>query len=158
MTAELPLKYSCLSLLLLKATICAMQGFFRYYLSLYRPMIQALNQLLHPYELSYSLWQVMFYLHEHEQASLVEISAYYGIEKPGITRRVQRLEELGYLTSAPGNDRREKSIALTAEGQRIYSECRQQITALERRATAGIATEQLEQTVTVFQQLLGNLK
>lgn len=43
--------------------------------------------------------------HEHEHASLVEISQYYGIEKPGVTRRVQRLEELGYLSCVPGNDR-----------------------------------------------------
>lgn len=135
-----------------------MQGFFRSYLSLYRPLIQALNQLLHPYELSYSLWQVMLYLHEHAQASLVEISHYYGIEKPGVTRRVQRLEELGYLTCAQGSDRREKSLALTAQGERVYAECRMHITALEARVTAGIAADPLEQTVPVFRQLLDNLK
>lgn len=135
-----------------------MQGFFRSYLSVYRPLIQALNQLLHPYELSYSLWQVMLYAHEHEHASLVEISQYYGIEKPGVTRRVQRLEELGYLSCVPGNDRREKSLALTEQGQRVYSECRVKITALEQRITAGIGVGALEQTVAVFRQLLGNLK
>ncbi|RJG02951.1 MarR family winged helix-turn-helix transcriptional regulator [Noviherbaspirillum sedimenti] len=135
-----------------------MQGFFRSYLLLHRPMIQALNQLLQSHELSYSLWQVVLYLHEHEQASLVEIANYYGIEKPGVTRRVQRLEELGYLTIAPGNDRREKSIALTPLGQDVYAQCRQKITALERRATAGIAADDLARTVTVFQQISGNLK
>lgn len=135
-----------------------MQGIFRSYLSVYRPLIQALNQLLHPYELSYSLWQVMLYLHEHTQASLVEISHYYGIEKPGVTRRVQRLEELGYLTCVPGHNRREKSLALTAQGERVYAECREQITALEARVTAGIAPDPLEQSVTVFRQLLDNLK
>ncbi|HJV25164.1 MAG TPA: MarR family transcriptional regulator [Aromatoleum sp.] len=135
-----------------------MQGFFRSYLSVYRPLIQALNELLRPYELSYSLWQVMLYLHEHAQASLVEISNYYGIEKPGVTRRVQRLEELGYLICVPGSDRREKSLALTAQGERIYAECRAQITALETRVTAGIAPGPLEQIVAVFPQLLANLK
>ncbi|NMF88246.1 MarR family winged helix-turn-helix transcriptional regulator [Aromatoleum petrolei] len=135
-----------------------MQGFFRSYLSVYRPLIQALNRLLHPYELSYSLWQVMLYLHEHEHASLVEISHYHGIEKPGVTRRVQRLEELGYLSCVPGNDRREKSVALTEQGLHVYSECRAKITALEQRVTAGIGVTALEQAVAVFRQLLGNLK
>lgn len=135
-----------------------MQGFFRRYLSLYRPLIQALNQLLQPYDLSYSLWQVMVYLHEHEHASLVEVSTHYGVEKPGMTRRVQRLEELGYVTIAPGNDRREKSLALSHKGHSVYADCRQKITALERRVTAGIARDQLEQSVMVLQQLSSNLK
>ncbi|MCK9987583.1 MAG: MarR family transcriptional regulator, transcriptional regulator for hemolysin [Azoarcus sp.] len=135
-----------------------MQGFFRSYLSVYRPLIQALNQLLQPHELSYSLWQVMLYAQEHAHASLVEISQYYGIEKPGVTRRVQRLEELGYLSCVPGNDRREKSVALTEQGQRVYSECRVKITALEQGVTAGIDVRALEQTAAVFRQLLGNLK
>lgn len=135
-----------------------MQGFFRSYLSVYRPLIHALNRLLQPYELSYSLWQVMVYLHEHAPVSLVGISQHYGIEKPGVTRRVQRLEELGYLTCVPGNDRREKSVALTEEGLRVYSECRGKITALERQATAGIDSAALKQTITVFAQLLGNFK
>jgi MarR family transcriptional regulator, transcriptional regulator for hemolysin len=135
-----------------------MQGFFRSYLLLHRPMIQALNQLLQPHDLSFSLWQVVLYLHEHEQASLVEIANHYGIEKPGVTRRVQRLEELGYLVIAPGNDRREKSIALTPLGHDIYAQCRRKITALERRATAGIPAEDLMRTVTVFQQVASNLK
>lgn len=135
-----------------------MQGFFRSYLSVYRPLIQALNDLLHPYELSYSLWQVMVFLHEHEHASLVGISQYYGIEKPGVTRRVQRLEELGYLSCVPGSDRREKSVALTEQGRRVYSECRVKITALEQHAIAGIAPGPLEQAVAVFRQLQSNLK
>lgn len=135
-----------------------MQGFFRSYLSVYRPLIHALNELLQPCELSYSLWQVMVYAKEHARASLVEISQYYGIEKPGVTRRVQRLEELGYLTCAPGNDRREKSLVLTELGMRVYSECRAKITALEERVTAGIGPGPLERTVAVFGQLLGNLK
>lgn len=135
-----------------------MQGFFRSYLSLYRPLIQSLNELLQAYELSYSLWQVMVYLHEHEHASLVEISTYYGIEKPSITRRVQRLEELGYLTMAQGNDRREKSIALSCQGRSVYTQCRHKITALERRATEGIAAAPLEQTAAVLQQIRDNIK
>lgn len=135
-----------------------MQGFFRSYLSLYRPLIQSLNELLQPYDLSYSLWQVMVYLYEHEHASLVEISTYYGIEKPSITRRVQRLEELGYLTMAQGNDRREKSIGLSRQGHSVYTQCRHKITALERRATEGIAAAHLEQTAAVLQQVRDNIK
>jgi DNA-binding MarR family transcriptional regulator len=134
-----------------------MQGFFRRYLSLYRPIIHALNELLQPHDLSYSLWQVMVYLHEHEHASLVEMSTHYGIEKPSITRRVQRLEELGYVTIAPGNDRREKSIALSRQGQSVYAQCRQKITALERRATEGIAAAHLAQTAAVLQQVRDNI-
>lgn len=135
-----------------------MQGFFRSYLSLYRPIIQAINRLLQPHGLSYSLWQVVVYLHEHERASLVEISTYYGIEKPSITRRVQRLEELGLLTSEPGQDRREKWITLSSQGRSLYGRCRQELTALEHQVTAGIPRDELERALGVFRRVLSNLK
>lgn len=135
-----------------------MQGFLRSYLSLYRPTIQAINRLLQPHGLSYSLWQVVLYLQEHERASLVEISTYYGIEKPSITRRVQRLEELGLLTSESGKDRREKWIALSSRGRSLYARCRQQLTDLEHQITAGVPHGDLEQAVSVFRRVLSKLK
>jgi len=115
-----------------------MKGFFYRYIKLYRPLITALNKLLGEYELSYSLWQVIFYVHHSGPCTLVEISKYYEVEKPSITRMVQKLEERGIVEQIPGKDRREKVIRTTAAGEEVYQICRKKITALEYEVMKGI--------------------
>lgn len=127
-----------------------MEGFFQRYLRLYRPLITTLNELMSTYKLSYSLWQVIFYLKNNGPSTLVEISNQYNVEKPTITRRVHRLEDLQMVKQIPGKDRREKVIQLTELGEEIYQACRKKITELEHNAMEGIAKE--EQMIT-FQTL-----
>ena len=127
-----------------------MEGFFQRYLSLYRPLITTLNELLSTYELSYSLWQVIFYIKTNGPSTLVDIANQYNVEKPTITRRVQRLEDLQIVKQIPGMDRREKVIQLTELGEEIYQACRKKITDLENSVMEGIAKE--EQMI-VFQIL-----
>lgn len=123
-----------------------MEGFFQRYLSLYRKLITELNNLMSPYELSYSLWLVIIYIKKNGPTTLVEISSHYSVEKPTITRRVQRLEELHIVEQIPGKNKREKVIGLTALGEEISQDCRKKITDLENRVMEGL-TEQ-EQRIT----------
>ena len=97
-----------------------LEGFFQRYLSLYRPLITRLNELMSTYELSYSLWQVIFYIETNGTSTLVDIANQYNVEKPTITRRVQRLENYQIVKQIPGKDRREKVIQLTVLGEEIY--------------------------------------
>ena len=119
-----------------------MEGFFQRYLSLYRSLITRLNELLGTYDLSYSLWQVIYYIKNNGPSTLVDISNQYNVEKPTITRRVHRLEELQMVKQIPGKDRREKVIQLTEIGEQIYRECRTKITTLEISVMKGIAEEE----------------
>nr|WP_289344130.1 MarR family transcriptional regulator [Neobacillus sp. CF12] len=102
------------------------------------------------YELSYSLWQVIFYIKTNGPSTLIDIANNYNVEKPTITRRVHRLEDLQMVKQIPGMDRREKVIQLTELGEEIYQACRKKITDLENSVMAGIANE--EQMIT-FQTL-----
>lgn len=121
-----------------------MQGFFQRYLMLYRPLISKLNEVLGKYNLTYSLWQVILYIKNNGPSTLVEISSYYNIEKPTITRVVTRLEEKQFIIGKTGKDRREKIIHLTEAGEDIYSVCRNEITELECQIMKGIPeSEQL---------------
>ena len=110
-----------------------MEGFFQRYLRLYRPLITSLNELLSAYELSYSLWEVVFYIKNNGPSTLVDIANHYNVEKPTITRRVHRLEELQIVKQIAGQDRREKIIQLTELGEEVYKTCRKKITNLEIR-------------------------
>jgi MarR family transcriptional regulator, transcriptional regulator for hemolysin len=118
-----------------------LEGFFQRYLSLYRPLITKLNELMSTYELSYSLWQVIFYIKNNGPSTLVDIANQYNVEKPTITRRVQRLEDLQIVKQIPGMDKREKVIQLTEVGEEIYQACRNKITALENSIMDDIAYE-----------------
>ncbi len=127
-----------------------MQGFFQRFISLYRPIINELNNLLGEYDLSYSLWQVIYFIKNNGPSALVDISNYYNVEKPTITRRVQRLEEMNIVQVVPGKDKREKLVHITSTGEEIYQSCREKITELENTVMEGIP---LDAQVTVFETL-----
>ena len=121
-----------------------MEGFFQRYLRLYRPLITSLNELLSAYELSYSLWEVIFYIKNNGPSTLVDIANHYNVEKPTITRRVHRLEESQIVKQIAGQDRREKIIQLTELGEEVYKACRKKITNLEMRVMEDIEKEEQE--------------
>ena len=127
-----------------------LEDFFRRFLSLYRPLITSLNELMSQYELSYSLWQVIYYLKNNGPSTLVEISIQYYVENPTITRRVHRLEELQMVEQFPGKDRREKLIQLTEFGEGIYQVCRKRITDLEFSVMEGIPMEEQNSAFQIF--------
>ncbi|WP_338786155.1 MarR family winged helix-turn-helix transcriptional regulator [Metabacillus sp. FJAT-53654] len=134
-----------------------MEGFFQRYLSLYRPLITTLNELMSTYELSYSLWQVIFYIKNNGPSTLVDISNQYNVEKPTITRRVHRLEELKIVKQIPGKDRREKIIQLTELGEEIFQACRNKITDLENSVMEGIAKEEQNVAFQILPKIQNNI-
>lgn len=134
-----------------------MQGFFKLYLSVYRPLITKLNGLLGEYDLSYSLWQVIFFVKNNGPSTLVDISSNYNIEKPSITRSVHRLEEKLLVKQIPGKDRREKIIQLTDSGEEIYQTCREKITELEYSIMKDIPENLQEAAFKIFPLIQENL-
>ena len=134
-----------------------MEGFFRRFLRLYRPLITNLNELLASYNLSYSLWQVIFYVKNFGPSTLVDVSNYYNVEKPTITRRVHRLEGLQMVNQIPGKDRREKIIQLTEIGEEIYQTCRVKITEMEYRVMEGIPEHEQNIAFEILPKIQSNL-
>ncbi|AEO99993.1 MarR family transcriptional regulator [Weizmannia coagulans] len=134
-----------------------MQGLFYRYIRLYRVLIKKLNGLLAQFGLSYSLWQVMFYVRNFGPCTLVEICKYYQIEKPNVTRIVQKLEEQGSVEQIPGKDRREKVIRVTDKGENIYRQCRAEITGLEQQAMKGIPEAEQKIIFELLPQIRDNL-
>lgn len=120
-----------------------MQGFFQQYLLLHRPLTSKLNELLSEYGLSYSLWQIIFHVKNNGPSTLATISDHFNIERPSVTRGVQRLEEKQLVEQISGQNKREKIIQLTTSGEKTYQSCRKKITALEYRIMEGIPEEEL---------------
>lgn len=120
-------------------------------------MITSLNELLSTNELSYSLWEVVFYIKKNGPSTLVDIANYYNVEKPTITRRVHRLEELQIVKQIAGQDRREKIIQLTESGEEVYKVCREKITDLEMRIMEDIGQDVRETIFHILPKIQENI-
>ncbi|AXI10943.1 MarR family transcriptional regulator [Oceanobacillus sp. 143] len=135
-----------------------MEGYIQRFLTLYRPMITRLNELLDSYDITYSLWIVMYHLKHRGASTLVEIASHYEVEKPTITRRVQKVMELGLVEQISGKDKREKIIQLTDLGFSIYDNVRKDITALEFRIMDNIPEHERKIAYEIFPKIYNNLK
>ena len=90
-----------------------------------------LNQVLKEYDLFASQWTVLYCVHRHGEMILTHIWKYLNVEAPTITRTVSRLEELGWLTTYEGKDRREKIVRLSEEATAKFSAIEASITEFE---------------------------
>jgi MarR family transcriptional regulator, transcriptional regulator for hemolysin len=77
-------------------------------------------------------WTILYYLFNFGSATLVELSNYQSVEKPTVTRTINRLEELGYVEHVPSKDKREKRMQLTELGRKVYFEVRVTINQFEQ--------------------------
>ncbi|PJO44024.1 MarR family winged helix-turn-helix transcriptional regulator, partial [Lysinibacillus xylanilyticus] len=92
------------------------QEFFNQYRLMYRPFINQVNVLLEKYQLFSSQWALLRLLKDKGSHTFVDIANFMFIEKPSVTRLVQKLVELGYVETVAGRDKREKLVQLTANG------------------------------------------
>lgn len=131
-----------------------MEGFFQRYIRLYRPLINTINEILSEYDLSYSLWQVIYCVKHYGPTTLVEIAKRYNVEKPTITRRVNHLEERQLIKKVESRDKREKLIRLTESGEKLYSVCRVKITEFEIK----MLDDMSEKEIKAFFQMLSTIQ
>ena len=86
---------------------------------MYRPYLNQLNAQLAPFNLTSSQWAILhFVLHNGEQ-TISDISTYQNVERPTITKMVQRLIELDYVEAQSGTDKRTKFIRLSENGETV---------------------------------------
>src|SRR3954451_12717314 len=132
--------------------------FFHQYLQLSRTYTKKLNEQLGQLNIFHAQWTILYYLHYTRSATLVEISQYSDVEKPTITRTVNRLYERGLIEQIPTEDKRERRIQLTDLGVRMYEECQQIVTQFEQSIMKSIPKEEIEQTRRMLLQLRKNMK
>ncbi|RFS32254.1 MarR family transcriptional regulator [Acinetobacter sp. SWAC5] len=97
-----------------------------------RMICDEINTLLLPYQLNYSLWQVMFVIHEKQSCTSIDIANYLNVSKPSITKRTLILSQLGILTQLATQDKRQKKIALSDAGLQLYQTCASVINDFEQ--------------------------
>ncbi|MFJ7977822.1 MarR family winged helix-turn-helix transcriptional regulator [Peribacillus sp. NPDC096379] len=132
--------------------------FFHQYLQISRLFTKKLNEQLLQYGLFHSQWSIVYFLKTKGPSTLVEIGEYLNVEKPTITRTVQRLNEGGFIQQVPGKDRRVKRIQLTEAGEEVYTSCREAVTEFEYKVMDGISEQEKEEVFQTLTKIYVNLE
>ena len=100
---------------------------------------------------------VLFYLLDHEAASLGEIAEHEKVTPPSINRTINALEVAGYIVRATSaKDARKVAITLTNKGQLWARETRRQRDAWFASRISSLTFEEreiLEQAAPIFKKL-----
>ncbi|MCS1382144.1 MULTISPECIES: MarR family winged helix-turn-helix transcriptional regulator [Lysinibacillus] len=133
------------------------QQFFNEYRLMYRPFTNQLNMQLEHFQLYSSQWAVLRFLIDKGPHSLVEIASFMSIEKPSVTRLVQKLVELGYVETVAGKDKREKVVQLTPFGENIVQEVQEHLKPFLEKALAGVPKQDIETATRVLATICMNI-
>jgi MarR family transcriptional regulator, transcriptional regulator for hemolysin len=104
---------------------------FYAYSALYRPYLNQTNAQLAPYNLTSSQWAIMHFILRNGTQTISDISTYHNVERPTITKMVQRLIEIEYVEAQPGEDKRTRFIRLTENGQAICEQVQEMLSAYQ---------------------------
>lgn len=97
---------------------------------------------------------LLFKLHLHEESSLrvTDLAELLGVDPPTVTRKVQQLERLGFVTrEADHEDRRATRIHLTAAGRDTL----ERVLRAHRERLTRLFEEWNEKDLTTFATMLG---
>ena len=103
-----------------------------------------LNKALKEHGLFSSQWSVIYVIHQHGEMTLTQIWKYLNVEAPTITRTVNRLEQMGWLETREGTDRREKNVRLSDSAIAQLPNILKTIIQFEEDSFDGLSEEEQE--------------
>lgn len=116
------------------------------------------NEILLPYQLNYSLWQVLYLIQEHPAINSIDLAKLLNISKPSVAKRVQILMQLGFLQQVETHDKRQKKLILSKCGQSLFSECAEKIDSYERETLKDFDHFEIVQSFQTLNTLLEQLQ
>ncbi len=117
-----------------------------------------LDEELKPLGLTQARWIVLVHLARGgANMTQTELARFVEVEGPTLVRVLDALEGLKLIARRPcDDDRRAKSIQLTAKGRSIIARIDDVAAGLRRDLLAGIPAEELEQCLRLFAQIRAN--
>jgi DNA-binding MarR family transcriptional regulator len=122
-----------------------------------RMICDEMNTLLLPYQLNYSLWQVMYVIHEKHSCTSIDIATYLNVSKPSITKRTLILSQLGILTQLETQDKRQKKLALSDAGLQLYHTCASVIQEFEHSMIQHFDQKDIDHSTALLNGLIDQL-
>jgi DNA-binding MarR family transcriptional regulator len=122
-----------------------------------RVFSKKLNGVLSPKGLYSSQWGILMCLNYRSTLTQVQISNYLHVEAPTITRTLTRLEEMGWVIRAEGEDKRERYVSLSPQAVEKFPEWLEAADQLEKAALRDISEEDLATFNRVLKKMNDNL-
>ena len=123
-----------------------------------RMMSDEINTLLLPYQLNYSLWQVMFVIRKKNGCTSIEMAEYLNVSKPSIAKRVHALSQLHILTHVETEDKRQKKLILSETGLALFQQCSQDIDRFEQSLIAQFNPQDIQHAIHIFHSIASALE
>lgn len=131
--------------------------FFEHILQLRRQYVEHMNKELERFNLSTAQWLVLKNINKQAETTLVEIAKQQQLEKPTVTKIVQKLVKESYIQVRLGVDKREKILSLTAKGNSIYNDVFTIIQSTQQQLLKDVPDSLIEQMndsfVTIQEQM-----
>lgn len=136
-----------------------LSALFDHLTKLYRPYIKITQPLLEAHDLHPAQWLILKDIYTHPQTTLVQISKRRSIEKPTTRKILKVLDERGWLLSQPGEDKREKLLTLSEQGEIVYHSLMTEIHSQQADITAKLqlTPAEIEQTIQLLDQLYNSM-
>lgn len=116
------------------------------------------NVILLPHQLNYSLWQVLYMIQEHSEITSIDLAKYLNVSKPSIAKRVHALLQLKLLEQVLTEDKRQKKLKLSKQGQNLFQICSEKIDLFEQKLLVNIDPANLKQSSETLSQVLNQLE
>lgn len=115
----------------------------------------AIEKVLKAVDLSTSLWRALLTVHRMEPCTMNELARSTTMERTGLTRTLDQMEDKGLITrTTPPQDRRQVRVALTPAGHQAYERGYGAVTAWNRAALGSLPTDQLTALKTALDEVL----
>ena len=134
------------------------QQFFNEYRLMYRPFINQINLVLEQYGLYSSQWGLLRILLEQGPQSYGDIAHLLYIEKPSVTKLVQKLIEMELVIIGVGKDKREKIVHLTEQGENTIAMIQNELKPILKKVLAGVSIGEIETAMHVLEKIRLNIK
>ncbi|HEX5565125.1 MAG TPA: MarR family transcriptional regulator [Sporosarcina sp.] len=118
-----------------------------------RFLSKELNQALKKHGLFAAQWTVIYCIYQHGEMTLTQIWKYLNVEAPTITRTVNRLEQMGWLVTREGKDRREKYVSLTENAAVQLAEIKETIIQFENESLRRLSEEEEKVLIELLQKI-----
>ena len=104
-----------------------MKLFFQEYSRVYRQIINDVNRILKPDNLTSVLWGIILYISRNGTAKASHIYEYYCMDKGMTSRYIAKLRQQGYVSYVEYNGKVKKILQLTDSGNKLFDEINSKI-------------------------------
>jgi DNA-binding MarR family transcriptional regulator len=125
----------------------------------YRIFVKALADELGPHRVTTGQWSALRVLWQEDGLSQVELAQRMMVEKASLTAVLKAMASEGLITRVRNTeDRRKVNIFLTASGRRLKSKILPLIGRINKRATRGLSSAEVQQLRRLLARVMINLQ